>query len=76
LKFEANKDNFHDNIWYFTYNPLDGVDKAKIDFGDGDVVPVWPPRGQVTHQYDRPGRYTVKITDGKRTLGTVAVDAR
>lgn len=72
--FEATADNFHGNIFYFTYNPLDV--EAAIDFGDGDFQPVFPPRGQVTHQFVKPGSYTVKLIDGKRVLGSVKVDAR
>ncbi len=76
MNFEATKDNFHDNIWYFTYNPLEVKDRAVIDFGDGQSQPVFPPRGQITHQYDKPGSYTVTLRDGKTTLGTVKVNAR
>lgn len=76
MVFEATKDSFHDNIWYFTYGPLEVEDKAMIDFGDGQSQPVFPPRGQITHQYVKPGAYTVRLSEGKKVLGTVKVDAR
>lgn len=76
MNFDATKDSFHDNIWYFTYSPLEVAEKAEIDFGDGQAQPVFPPRGQITHQYVKPGTYTVTLKDGKKTLGTVKVDAR
>ena len=76
MKFESTKDEFHGNIFYFSYSPLEVEEKAEIDFGDGQAQPVFPPRGQITHQYDKPGSYTVKITDGKKTLGSTKVDVK
>jgi hypothetical protein len=75
MKIEATKDSFHDNIFYFTYDALEG-DSAVIDFGDGESKPIFPPRGQVTHQYDRDGKYTVKVSQGKKSLATATVTAK
>lgn len=75
MKIESNKDSFHDNIFYFTYDALEG-DSAVIDFGDGTEQPVFPPRGQITHQYDKNGKYTVKISQGKKALASTTVSAK
>lgn len=75
MKIEATKDSFHDNIFYFTYDSLDG-DSAVIDFGDGTEQPVFPPRGQITHQFDKDGKYTVKINQGKKSLASATVTAK
>lgn len=74
MKIEATKDSFHDNIFYFTYDELEG-DSAEIDFGDGETTKVFPPRGQITHQF-KPGKYTVKISQGKKSLATATVTAK
>lgn len=75
MKIETGKDPYHNNIFYFTYDELDG-DNATIDFGDGEATFVFPPRGQITHQYDRDGKYTVKISQGKKTLASTSVNAK
>lgn len=58
MALTANRDNFHDEIWYFTYDSVSG-DSADIDFGDGQTNKIFPPRGQITHQFDKPGVYKV-----------------
>lgn len=75
MKIETGKDPYHDNIFYFTYDSLEG-DSADIDFGDGDSTKVFPPRGQITHQFDKPGKYTVKISQGKKSLASATVTAQ
>jgi hypothetical protein len=67
LKLEATPDNFHANIWYFRYEPIE-TDNAVINFGDGVEQPVFKPKGQITHQYDDgKASHTVTVTDGTRT---------
>lgn len=73
MKLEAGKDHFLPNLWYFTFDPIE-VDRAEIDFGDGQSTAVFPPRGQVTHQYDKPGVYKVKVRHDSKTLGSVTIE--
>lgn len=67
MKLSAHKDQFHDNIWYFVFDGLE-ADRAEIDFGDDQKTAIFPPRGQITHQYDdgKTG-HTVTVTDGDAT---------
>lgn len=65
MKLTHGKDSFHDNIFYFRYEGLEG-DSALINFGDGQETSIFPPRGQITHQYDKPGSY--KVTVGKESV--------
>jgi hypothetical protein len=69
------KDPYHDNIWYFGYE-LPDDSPTTIDFGDGTEVPIFPPRGQVTHQYDKAGKYTAAIKRGGKRGATTTVNAR
>lgn len=72
MNLTANKDSFHPDIWYFTYDGLE-IDSATIDYGDGESTNVFPPRGQMTHQYNSSGSFTIKILDGKKTLASADI---
>ena len=69
----AAHDNLYDNVVIISYSGFTDT-SGSITFGDGTSATIFPPAGQVTHQYTATGSFTATGLDsGSNSLGTVGV---